>query len=319
MTLVANPAFDPGVRASLAPVVGAARALEPGPAGPAPRRLTPGRIALYAILVAAAAFFLIPVYVMIVTSLKPMSEIRFGDMLALPRSPSFDSWVAAWTSACSGLRCDGLAPGFLNSVKITIFGVIFAVSAGALTGYAMSFWKFRGSEFIFTVLIFGAFVPYQILLYPLARIYALIGLAGSITGLTIIHTMFGLPITTLMFRNFFSTVPPELFKAARIDGAGFVRIFAQLVIPMSAPIVIVAVIWTSTGIWNDYIMGLVFGGHDSQPMTTILNNMVLGDFGERRYDIEMAATFITALVPLLIYLFSGRWFIRGVTAGSVKG
>ena len=240
-------------------------------------------------------------------------------MLSLPHTVSFDAWVEAWSSACSGLRCDGLAPGFLNSVKITVLGVFFAVLAGAVTGYAMSFWRFRGSEVIFTILIFGAFVPYQILLYPLARIYCLIGLSGTIAGLTVIHTMFGLPITTLMFRNFFRTVPPELFKAARVDGAGFVRIFLQIILPMSAPIIIVAVIWTATGIWNDYIMGLVFGGRDIQPMTTILNNIVLGDFGERRYNMEMAATFITALVPLLIYLFSGRWFIRGVTAGSVKG
>jgi glucose/mannose transport system permease protein len=314
----ANPAFDPHFSSSSSnnqPV----KPLEPGPQGRPVRRISVGRVALYAILIAAAIFFLVPVYVMIVTSLKPMSEIRFGDMLSLPAAPSFDAWVEAWTSACSGLRCDGLAPGFLNSVKITVFGVFFATIAGSVTGYAMSFWKFRGSELIFTILIFGAFVPYQILLYPLARIYASVGLNGSIAGLTIVHTMFSLPITTLMFRNFFRTVPPELFKAARVDGAGFVRIFAQIVIPMSAPIIIVAVIWTSTGIWNDYIMGLVFGGHDSQPMTTILNNIVLGDFGERRYNMEMAATFITALVPLLIYLFSGRWFIRGITAGSVKG
>ena len=316
--MIANPAYDPTLADGSADTP-PPRSLEPGPQGRPVKRLTLGRVALYIILVAAAIFFLIPVYVMIVTSLKPMSEIRFGDMLSLPRAPTLDAWTEAWTTACSGLRCDGLAPGFLNSVKITVLGVFFAVLAGSVTGYAMSFWKFRGSEAIFTILIFGAFVPYQILLYPLARIYSVIGLNGSIAGLTLIHTMFSLPVTTLMFRNFFSTVPPELFKAARIDGAGFTRIFVQLILPMSAPIIIVSVIWTSTGIWNDYIMGLVFGGRDSQPMTTILNNIVLGDFGERRYNMEMAATFITALVPLLIYLFSGRWFIRGVTAGSVKG
>jgi glucose/mannose transport system permease protein len=315
--MVANPAYDPflatGAQERARPQ------LEPGPQGRPVRRLTPARVLLYVILIAAALFFLIPVYVMIVTSLKPMSEIRFGDMLSLPHTASFDAWGEAWNSACSGLRCDGLAPGFLNSVKITILGVFFAVLAGSVTGYAMSFWRFRGSELVFTILIFGAFVPYQILLYPLARIYGTIGLGGTIAGLTLIHTMFGLPITTLMFRNFFRTIPPELFKAARVDGAGFVRIFLQIILPMSAPIIIVAVIWTATGIWNDYIMGLVFGGHQSQPMTTILNNIVLGDFGERRYNMEMAATFITAVVPLLIYLFSGRWFMRGVTAGSVKG
>jgi glucose/mannose transport system permease protein len=316
--MVANPAFDAGLVAA-APAGEAKKPLEPGPQGRRVQRLTVGRVVLYLVLIAAAIFFLIPAYVMIVTSLKPMSEIRGGDMLALPLQPTFDAWVIAWTSTCSGLRCDGLQPGFLNSVKITVFGVFFAVTAGALTGYAMSFWKFRGSETIFTILIFGAFVPYQILLYPLARIFSQTGLNGSIVGLTIIHTMFGLPITTLMFRNFFASVPPELFKAARIDGAGFIRIFVQIIMPMSAPIIIVAVIWTATGIWNDYIMGLVFGGRESQPMTTILNNIILGEFGERRYNVEMAATFITALVPLLIYLFSGRWFIRGVTAGSVKG
>jgi glucose/mannose transport system permease protein len=313
-----NPAYDPSIVDQF-PADRAMKPLEEGPRGRPVQRLTIGRVVLYAILIAAAIFFLIPAYVMIVTSLKPMSEIRVGDMLSLPQQPTLDAWVVAWTSTCSGLRCDGLQPGFLNSVKITVLGVFFAVMAGAITGYAMSFWKFRGSETIFTILIFGAFVPYQILLYPLTRFYSAIGLNGTIWGLTLVHTMFGLPITTLMYRNFFRTVPPELFKAARVDGAGFIRIFLQIILPMSAPILIVAVIWTATGIWNDYIMGLVFGGRESQPMTTILNNIILGEFGERRYNVEMAATFITAGVPLLIYLMSGRWFIRGVTAGSVKG
>jgi len=312
---VDNPAFD----VSLVSNGQRWRPLVEGPAGRPPRRLTIGRVALYAILIAAAIFFLIPAYVMIMTSIKPMDEIRAGDMLSLPQNPTFEPWVTAWSSTCSGLVCDGLAPGFLNSVKITVLGVFFAVLGGAITGYGMSFWRFRGSEVVFAILIFGAFVPYQILLYPLARIYSSVGLYGSLAGLTLVHAMFGLPITTLMFRNYFRTVPPELFKAARVDGAGFIRIFFQIILPMSAPIVIVAVIWTATGIWNDYIMGLVFGGRDSKPMTTILNNIILGEFGERRYNVEMAATFITALVPLLIYLFSGRWFIRGVTAGSVKG
>ena len=315
MADVDNPAFD----VSLVNGGRQWRPLVEGPAGRPPRRLTIGRVALYAILIAAAIFFLIPAYVMIMTSIKPMDEIRGGDMLSLPLNPTFEPWIIAWSSTCSGLVCDGLAPGFFNSIKITVLGVFFAVLAGAVTGYAMSFWKFRGSDAVFAILIFGAFVPYQILIYPLARVYSSIGLYGSLAGLVIVHTMFGLPITTLMFRNFFRTVPPELFKAARVDGAGFIRIFLQIILPMSAPIVIVAVIWTATGIWNDYIMGLVFGGRDSKPMTTILNNIILGEFGERRYNVEMAATFITALVPLLIYLFSGRWFIRGVTAGSVKG
>ncbi len=315
MADVDNPAFD----VSLVNDGRQWRPLIEGPSGRPPRRLTIGRVALYAILIAAAIFFLIPAYVMIMTSIKPMDEIRVGDMLSLPQNPTFEPWIIAWSSSCSGLVCDGLAPGFFNSIKITVLGVFFAVLAGAVTGYAMSFWKFRGSDVVFAILIFGAFVPYQILIYPLARIYSSVGLYGSLAGLVIVHTMFGLPITTLMFRNFFRTVPPELFKAARVDGAGFIRIFLQIILPMSAPIVIVAVIWTATGIWNDYIMGLVFGGRDSKPMTTILNNIILGEFGERRYNVEMAATFITALVPLLIYLFSGRWFIRGVTAGSVKG
>lgn len=313
-----NPAYDPSIVDQF-PAGRAMKPLEEGPQGRPVRRLTIGRVALYGVLIAAAIFFLIPAYVMIVTSLKPMAEIRVGDMLTLPQQPTLDAWIVAWTSTCSGLRCDGLQPGFLNSVKITVLGVFFAVMAGAITGYTMSFWKFRGSETIFTILIFGAFVPYQILLYPLTRFYSTIGLNGTIWGLTLVHTMFGLPITTLMYRNFFRTVPPELFKAARVDGAGFIRIFLQIILPMSSPILIVAVIWTATGIWNDYIMGLVFGGRESQPMTTILNNIILGEFGERRYNVEMAATFITAGVPLLIYLMSGRWFIRGVTAGSVKG
>ncbi|KAJ54442.1 sugar ABC transporter permease [Actibacterium mucosum KCTC 23349] len=281
--------------------------------------MSPMRVVTYAILIAAALFFLLPVYVMIITSLKPMEEIRTGAMLALPQNPSFEAWSIAWSQACSGVRCEGVAPGFWNSVQITIPSVIVSVLAGALTGYTMSFWKFRGSNLVFAILIFGAFVPYQILLYPLVRVYASLGIFGTVGGLVIVHSIFGLPLTTLMFRNFFVSIPTELFKAARVDGAGFLRIFWQIVLPMSAPIIVVTVIWQATGIWNDFLMGLVFGGREAKPMTALLNNIILSEFGERRYNVEMAATFLTALVPLAIYLLSGRWFVRGITAGSVKG
>jgi glucose/mannose transport system permease protein len=283
------------------------------------RRVTPARAGIYAFLVIVALFFLAPLYVMVVTSLKGMPEIREGNILMLPSSPSVYAWVKAWASACTGLRCNGIRVGFFNSIRILIPSVIVSIAVGSVTGYAMSFWRPRGAELLFGMLIAVAFIPYQVFIYPLVRIFSLVGMNNSLAGIVTVHTIFGLPTMTLLFRNHFAAVPMEMFKAARVDGAGFWRIFASVMLPMALPIIVVAVILQVTGIWNDFILGLVFAGRENLPMTVQLNNVVNSTQGEREYNVDMAATLLTAMVPLLVYFFSGRWFVRGIAAGAVKG
>ncbi len=281
--------------------------------------MTPARLGVYALLVSAAAFFLLPLYVMVATSLKPMEEIRLGNIFALPMNATVEPWIQAWSSACTGLECRGIQVGFWNSVKIVVPSTVISIFFGALNGYALSFWRVKWANWLFGVLMFGTFVPYQIMMYPLVRAFAAIGLFGSLPGIILIHTVFGMPVMTLLFRNYYSSVPGELFKAARIDGGGFWRIFFQLMLPMSLPIIVVAVIMQMTNIWNDFILGLVFAGRENLPMTVQLNNVINTTTGERLYNVNMAATVLTALVPLVIYLVSGRWFVRGISAGAVKG
>ncbi|MBS1166787.1 MAG: sugar transporter [Proteobacteria bacterium] len=289
------------------------------PNGPRPARITAGRVGLYAFLLAVALFFLVPLYVMLVTSVKTMSEIRQGQIFALPAGLDWSTWQTAWSGACMGLQCVGVRVGFWNSVRITLPSVALSVLLGALNGYALSFWRPKGSTLLFGVLMAGGLIPYQIFLYPLVRMMAVTGLYGSITGVVVVHVIFGLPLVTLLFRNYFMGVPDELYRAARVDGAGFWRIFFEVMLPISIPMVVVASIFQFTGIWNDFLFSLVFAGTDNLPMTVQLNNIVNTTMGERAYNVNMAATILTALVPLAIYFLSGRWFVSGITAGAVKG
>lgn len=281
------------------------------------RRLV--RAALYLSLCGLAVVFLLPLYVMVVTSLKSSLEIRNGMILDLPSSVDFSHWIKAWTSACTGLKCEGLKVGFLNSVLITLPSVGLAILTGALTGYVLSFWRVPFADLLFGVLLIGGFFPYQVLVYPLVRISSAIGVFNSLTGIILVHVVFALPVVTLLFRNYYASIPVELFKAARMDGASYWQIFFMIILPMSTPIIAVVGILQVTFIWNDYIVGLVFGGVDYAPMTVQLNNIVNSVFGEREYNVEMAATLLTSAVPLLVYFSSGRWFVRGVAAGAVKG
>ena len=283
------------------------------------KKWTPGRIGTYAFLISAAAFFLLPLYVMLVTSVKPMEEIRQGALFALPQNFTFEPWISAWTQACTGLECNGIRVGFWNSVKIVVPSTVISILLGALNGYALSFWRVRGSNLLYGILMLGCFIPYQVMMYPLVRMLASISLFSSLPGIVLIHTVFGMPVMTLLFRNYYASIPIELFKAARVDGGSFMRIFVELMLPMSVPIIIVAVIMQVTAIWNDFILGLVFAGRENLPMTVQLNNVINTTTGERLYNVNMAATILTSLVPLTIYLFSGRWFVRGIAAGSVKG
>jgi len=290
------------------------------PAARRPRSLLrPARIGIYAFLIVSAAFFLLPLYVMLITSVKPMEEIRLGHLFALPMKMTLEPWAQAWFTVCTGLQCEGIRGGFWNSVSIVVPSTIVSIFFGALNGYALSFWRPKFGNGMFLVLLMGAFVPYQVVMFPLVRAFATMSLFGTLPGIVLIHTIFGMPVMTLLFRNYYTTVPRELFMAARIDGGGFWRIFMQLMLPMSLPIIVVAIIMQVTGIWNDFILGLVFAGREHLPMTVQLNNVINTTTGERLYNVNMAATLLTSLVPLLIYLVSGRWFVRGIAAGAVKG
>ena len=280
---------------------------------------TPRKIIIYSVLVMFSLYYLLPLYIMFFTSLKSMPEIRFGNIFALPQAPNFDAWVKAWSSACTGLNCQGLAPGFWNSVKITIPSTILSIFIAAVNGYALINWRFKGSEIFFAILIFGSFIPYQVFLYPMVMITRELGIFGTLQAVIIVHTVFGMPILTLLFRNYFASLPQELFKAARVDGAGFWRIFFEIMLPMSLPIFVVALILQITGIWNDFLFGVVFAGTQNYPMTVQLNNIVNSAQGTPEYNVNMAATVLTGLVPLTVYFVSGKWFVRGVAAGAVKG
>jgi glucose/mannose transport system permease protein len=289
------------------------------PAGRRPRRLTWGRIGVYAFLVTSALFFLLPLWIMLLTSVKTMDEIRLGNLLSLPIEFTLQPWITAWQEACTGLQCEGISVGFWNSIRILIPSVILSILIGALNGYALCFWRVRGANLLFAVLLIGAFIPYQVFLYPLVRLFSVIGIYDSLAGIVTVHVIFGMPIMTLLFRNFYASLPHELFNAARVDGGGFLTIFWRVMLPMSTPMLIVATILQVTGIWNDFILGLTFAGRENLPMTVQLNNIVNSTQGERAYNVDMAATMLAGLVPLVVYFVSGRWFVRGIAAGAVKG
>jgi|TARA_B110000902_G_C14213569_1_gene552287 glucose/mannose transport system permease protein len=306
---------------------------------------TSTNIIIYGTLFVVCLYYLLPLYVMIVTSLKGMPEIRLGNIFSPPVEVTFEPWVKAWSEACTGINCEGLSRGFMNSVWILIPSVLISIAIASVNGYALANWKFKGSEVFFTILIFGAFIPYQVMIYPIVILLRESGdgitnvlqffnpmlesmgfegfgkfrLMGSLSGLVIVHTIFGMPILTLLFRNYFTSVPEELFKAARVDGAGFWGIYFRIMLPMSLPIFVVAMILQVTGIWNDFLFGVIYSKPETYPMTVQLNNIVNSVQGVKEYNVNMAATLLTGLVPLCIYFASGKLFVRGIAAGAVKG
>ena len=290
------------------------------PNGPKPKKaFSRSNIIIYGTLIVISIYYLLPLWVMVMTSLKGMPEIRMGNIFSPPLEITFEPWVKAWAHACTGINCDGLSRGFWNSVKILIPSLILSISVASVNGYALANWKFRGSEVFFTILIFGAFIPYQIMIYPIVILLREVGLMGSTAGLVLVHTIFGMPILTLLFRNHFAAIPEELFKAARVDGAGFWGIYFKVLLPMSVPIFVVAIILQVTGIWNDFLFGVIYTKPATYPMTVQLNNIVNSVQGVKEYNVNMAATLLTGLVPLAIYFVSGKLFVRGIAAGAVKG
>lgn len=283
------------------------------------KSLTPGRVFTYGLLLVAALFFLAPLYVMVVTSLKDADQIRNGNLLSLPTALNFESWALAWNSACTGVDCRGLKPYFLNSVVMAVPAVLISTAWGAINGYVLSMWKFRGSEVLFGFLLFGVFMPFQVVLLPMSQVLGYLGLSSSIGGLVLVHCLAGMAGTTLFFRNYYTAVPRELVNAARIDGAGFWRIFWRIVVPMSTPIMMVTLIWQFTNIWNDFLFGVAFSGADSKPVTVGLNNMANTTSSVKNYNVDMAAAIIAGLPTMLVYVLAGQYFVKGLTAGAVKG
>mgnify|MGYP006299870149 FL=1 len=277
------------------------------------------RVGLFVILGLFALYYLLPLLIMVSTSLKSLDEIREGSLVALPQAVSFDAWGKAWDEACVGVRCDGLAPYLWNSVLMVVPAVFISTVLGALNGYALTKWRFPGANVIFALMLFGCFIPFQVILLPMARTLGQLGLAGSVWGLVLVHVVYGIAFTTLFFRNFFISVPDGIVQAARIDGAGFFSIFFRVLLPMAPPAIVVTVIWQFTQIWNDFLFGVSFTVGDSNPATVALNNLVASSTGVKEYNVDMAAAIITGLPTLLVYVVAGNYFVRGLSAGSVKG
>ncbi len=278
-----------------------------------------GRMVVYGILIIAAVYFLIPLFVMMITSIKTMADIRTGNLISLPREVTLDAWTTAWNSACIGVACNGIKGYFWNSVRMVIPAVAISTILGAINGYVFSKWRFKGSEVFFSLLLVGCFIPFQVILLPMARTLGQFGISQSLMGLIFVHVVYGLAFTTLFFRNFYVSIPDELVKAARIDGAGFFRIFWRILLPLSKPIFVVCIIWQTTQIWNDFLFGVVFSTGDTQPITVALNNLVNTSTGVKEYNVDMAAAIIAAIPTLLVYIVAGKYFLRGLTAGAVKG
>jgi glucose/mannose transport system permease protein len=277
------------------------------------------RALIYAALLLFAVYYLLPLYVMLVNSLKPLDEIRGGNMLALPDAWTFEPWRSAWSTAQIGVQPTGLKPYFLNSILMVVPAVALSTLLGALNGYVLTKWRFPGHNIVFGLMLLACFIPFQIVLIPSARILGLLDLSGTIAGLVLIHTVYGLGFTTLFFRNYYEAFPTELIRAAQIDGASFFQIFRRILLPSSGPIIVVTVIWQFTNIWNDFLFGSSFAGFNSIPMTVALNNLVNSSTGVREYNVHFAGAILAALPTLIVYVVSGRYFVRGLMAGAVKG
>ncbi|MFZ3126403.1 MAG: carbohydrate ABC transporter permease [Rhodoferax sp.] len=277
------------------------------------------RAVVYGFLLIAAFFFLVPLYVMLATSFKDAAQIRAGNLKSLPTSLNLESWRLAWSTACTGVDCRGLRPYFWNSVSMAVPAVLLSTAWGAINGYVLSMWKFKGSDLLFGFMLFGVFMPFQVVLLPMSQVLGFLNLSSSVGGLILVHCLAGIAGTTLFFRNYYTAIPRELVNAARMDGAGFWRIFWRIVLPMSTPILMVTLIWQFTNIWNDFLFGVAFSGADSKPITVGLNNMANTSSSVKSYNVDMAAAVIAGLPTMLVYVLAGQYFVKGLTAGAVKG
>ncbi|MHB2267318.1 carbohydrate ABC transporter permease [Aliihoeflea sp. PC F10.4] len=277
------------------------------------------RTVIYAILLVFAALYLLPLFVMLTTSFKDLAEVRAGNILALPEQPTAQPWLRAWGEACIGVTCEGIKGYFWNSIKMVVPAVLVSTILGALNGYILTKWRFPGHKIVFGLMLFACFIPFQAVLIPMARVLGMLGLSNSTAGLVLVHVVYGIGFTTLFFRNYYDAFPSELIHSAQMDGAGFFTIFRRIMLPSSGPIIVVTVIYQFTNIWNDFLFGVSFSSGASAPMTVALNNLVASSTGVKEYNVDMAAAVIAALPTLIVYIVAGRYFMRGLMAGAVKG
>ena len=276
------------------------------------------RTAIYAFLTVFALLYLLPLFVVIANSFRPLPEITKYGLIWWPQNLRLGAWSEAWSTICVGGTCAGVQRNFYNSLLMTVPATVISTLLGALNGYILSKWRFRGSEALFACMTLGVFMPPQIALLPWAYILGKLSLTNSVAGLILIHVVQGLSFATLFCRNYYLSIPDDLIKAARIDGAGFWRIFYRIILPLSPPILIVTVIWQFTGIWNDYIIGMVFTSGREQPITAVLVALATAGQQAAQFDVASSAVLIAALPPLLIYFFGGKYFVRGLTLGAIK-
>jgi glucose/mannose transport system permease protein len=277
------------------------------------------RVFLYAVLLFLAFMFLLPVYVMVVNSIKPLDEIRGGNLMALPIVWTIEPWLTAWSTAQIGVQPTGLKPYFVNSFLLVVPAVVISTLIGALNGYILTQFRFRGANLLFAAMLFSVFIPFQIVLIPMAKTLGVLHLAGTVKGLIFVNVVYGIGFTTLFFRNYYAAFPQELVRSARMDGAGFFGVLFRILLPSSAPIIVVTVIWQFTNIWNEFLFGASFSDYSSFPITVALNNLVNSSTGVKEYNVHFAGAFIAAIPTLVVYLLSGKYFVRGLMAGSVKG
>ena len=276
------------------------------------------RLFVHALLILFALYYLLPLGVVVLNAFRDLPDISHNGLIGLPRSFSLDAWSLAWSKFCVGGTCAGIEPFFFNSVAMVVPATIISTALGSINGYVLSKWRFPGSGLLFGFMTLGVFMPGQMVLLPWARVLGWLGLTNTTAGLVLIHCVQGLSFTTLFCRNYYVNIPDDLIKAARIDGAGFWRIYRKIVLPLSPPILIVTVIWQFTNIWNEFLFAVIFSSGTHQPITAALIALSAGGTSVHQYNVESAAVLIAALPPLLVYLFGGRYFLRGLTQGALK-
>jgi glucose/mannose transport system permease protein len=285
----------------------------------AKKGITGRSIAIIVFLAICAAFFLIPLYIVVVTSFKTMDQIRGGEIFAPPTTWTLEAWDSAWNNACSGINCSGIKVGFINSLEILFPSLILSIALSSVTGYALALWNVRWAGTFLFILFICAFVPFQIIMIPLIVLSSGLKVYGTIWGIALVHAVLSMPFLTLVFRNYYKGIPQEIMSAAMMDSGSFWKIFFEIILPMSGNILIVVLILQITSIWNDFLLGLTFGGLGTQPMTVILANVVITTTGVAAYNQDMAAALLTAIPPLVIYFVLGKFFVQGITAGAIKG
>ena len=282
------------------------------------RSFVSGRILIYLVVVLVAAAWLAPLAVVVLNSLRTNEEIAQGSMIGWPQHLALSNYATAWSGFCVAETCAGIRPYMLNSALVTIPATIFSTLLGAVAGYAVSLWRFRGDSWIYGIVTLGIFLPQQMRLLPWTIVLRDTGLMNTLTGLVLIHTIQGLSFTTLFCRNYYVAIPQDLIRAAHIDGAGFFRIFWCIILPLSPPILVVTVIWQFTHIWNEFLYGVTFTTGQQQPVTAALIALSAAVADIPQHGVQSAAVLIAALPTLLIYLIGGKYFVRGLTAGAVK-